>query len=89
MDKFTQKVKELRESTSKLEIKTGEVVKNFETNLTPKAKEALNVYSSLNSRSESILKQVEQVTNGTQKLLDNTNNAWFSLNKINKSISGI
>ena len=53
-----------------------------------KTKEALTVFSNLNSRSDAILKQVEQITNGTQKLLDNTNNAWFSLNRINKSISG-
>lgn len=62
---------------------------HFETNTQPKTNEALNLYANLNSRSDSVLKQAEQVTNRTQKLLDNANNALESLNKINRSLSGI
>jgi conjugal transfer/entry exclusion protein len=62
---------------------------HFESNTQPKTTEALNLYTNLNGRSDSILKQAEQVTNRTQKLLDNANNALESLNKINKSLSGI
>lgn len=72
----------------KLEEMTLEMKNNYETKLEPNTNNAFTIYSNLNTRSDSILKQAEQVTNGTQKLLDNANNAFESLNKINKSLTG-
>lgn len=89
IEKLDQKVKELKNLTTSLEDKTKQLMAHFETNTQPKTNEALNLYANLNSRSDSVLKQAEQVTNRTQKLLDNANNALESLNKINRSLSGI
>lgn len=87
MEKLEVKINELRNSSSKLEQSTSELKGAFESELKTKAKDAYTVYSNLNSRSDSVLKQAEQVTNETQKLLDNANNAFESLNKINQSLA--
>ena len=68
--------------------KTKNIQNSFNKSTLPKSAEAIDIYSKLSSRSDQIQKQAEKVTNGTQKLLDNANNALESLNKINKSISG-
>lgn len=72
----------------KLNEKTNEINKSLNKAAMPKSTEAIEVFSNLNSRSDKIQKQVELVTNGTQKLLDNANNALENLNRANKSISG-
>lgn len=79
---------ELKAQTVKLEEKASKMMKNFESVIQPKAEEALSIHTGLNSRSQSIQRQAEQVAEGTQKLFDNANNALENLNKINKSISG-
>lgn len=74
---------------SKLNERAKDIQKSFSRSTLPKSAEALEIYSNLNNRSDRIQKQAEQVTNGTQKLLDNANNALESLNKINKSLTGL
>ena len=78
----------LKNLTLALDASTAQMIKNFEINTKSQVKDALKIHSNLDSRSDSILKEAEKVTNGTQKLLDNANNALESLNKINRSISG-
>ena len=89
MESLEKKVTNLQNQTVLLHTQATEMAKNYEANTEPNAKEALKLHVNLNSRSDSILKQAEKVTNGTQKLLDNANNALESLNKINRSISGL
>jgi DNA-directed RNA polymerase specialized sigma54-like protein len=74
--------------TDALDANMAEMVKNYQTSTEVNVKEALKLHSSLDNRSDTILREAEKVTNGTQKLLDNANNALESLNKINRSISG-
>ncbi len=81
------KVNELKTASTKLEQSTSDMKNNYENELKSKANDAYTVYSNLNSRSDAVLKQAEQVTNETQKLLDNANNAFESLNNINKSLT--
>lgn len=78
---------ELKVATSKLEQSTSDLKNSYETELKSKANDAYTVYSNLNGRSDAVLKQAEQVTNETQKLLDNANNAFESLNNINQSLT--
>lgn len=73
---------------SQLNERAKDIQKSFSRSTLPKSAEVLEIYSNLNNRSDRIQKQAEQVTNGTQKLLDNANNALESLNKINKSLTG-
>lgn len=82
-----ENAKKLSESSDGLKDKTDKLINHFETSSKPRSNEALSLYSNLNNRSDSILKQAEQVANGTQKLLDNAYNALESLERINKSIS--
>lgn len=80
------KVNELKNASSKLEQSTTELKDKFETSLKDKTNDAHERYLQLSTRSDSVLKQAEQVTNETQRLLDNANNAFESLNKINESL---
>lgn len=73
---------------AKLNDKAKEIQKTFARSTLPQSAKGLEIHSNLSNRCDQIQKQAEQVTNGTQKLLDNANNALESLNKINKSISG-
>lgn len=82
-----ENAKKLSESSNGLKDKTDKLISHFETSSKPRSNEALGLYSNLNNRSDSILKQAEQVANGTQKLLDNAYNAFESLERINKSVS--
>lgn len=87
LEDLEQKVNSLKNLTAKLDATAAQMVQTYETNTQSKVKEALKIHSSLDARNDVILKQAEKVTNGTQKLLDNANNALESLNKINRSIS--
>ena len=71
-----------------LNDKTKKIQKDFNRSTLPRSAEALDIHSGLTNRCDQIQKQAEEVTNGTQNLLDNANNALESLNKINKSLSG-
>lgn len=88
LESLEKKVATLKNLTEALDANTTEIIKNYQTNTEANVKEALKIHSSFEIRSDSILREAEKVTNGTQKLLDNANNALESLNKINRSISG-
>lgn len=74
--------------TKQLEEKTEEQREKFNSTTSTKIQEAKSLYSNFSYRSDSILKEAEQITNRTQKVLDYSNNALENLNKINKSLSG-
>lgn len=82
------KISELKNGSAKLQQSTSELKNTFETSLKTKANDAYEVFKKLDTRSDSVLKQAEQVTNDTQRLLDNANNAFESLNRINQSLTG-
>jgi len=88
LESLEKKVSTLRNLTDALDANMAQMVKNYQTSTEANVKEALKLHSGLDSRSDTILREAERVTNGTQKLLDNANNALESLNKINRSISG-
>ncbi|CAF0707486.1 unnamed protein product [Brachionus calyciflorus] len=95
------KIRHANQTLNGLDIKLGELtklsselferVKNMDTKFNEftknKSQASLEIQSNLIKRNDLVLKQAESVTNGTQKLLDNTNNALESLQKINKSLS--
>lgn len=83
-----KKVATLKNLTETLDANTAEIIRKYQTTTESNVKDALKLHLSLEGRSDSILKEAEKVTNGTQRLLDNANNALESLNKINRSISG-
>ena len=73
---------------SELEQQTGEL-KNVVDDIVPDADEATEISEYLTERTVSVQKEAESVTVGTQSHLDNVNNAFDDLDRINKSISGI
>lgn len=87
VERLETKVNELKNVSTKLEQTTSDLKDTFDTSLKSKANNAHDTFLQLSTRSDSVLKQAEQVTNETQRLLDNANNAFESLNKINESLN--
>lgn len=86
-DNIERKTNDLKNQIADLYDQTS-VIKSNLLDIAPKSYEAADVYSQLDIRTTTVLRVAEEMTIGTQNLLDDANNAMDDLNRINKSIAG-
>jgi len=86
-ENIEKKANELNKKIADLYDQTS-VIKSNLLDIAPKSYEAADVYAQLEVRTSTVQRMAEEMTTGTQNLLDDANNAMDDLNAINKSIAG-